>query len=167
MLVTSTEQFDQASKDLIKARTGLVKGAKSTGDLIGSYAKAMCVMFNELDTKGDLVTPWYELKGKAKAGIKDERAAFASEMLAAGFETPTVDVYWQRVKQASGYKTAANRVTGKSSVDEKTLAELKTIINRIFKAEEEGDSSCERSSDNKGLLIDVFGFMGGDIDTLG
>jgi hypothetical protein len=167
MLVTSIEQFDEATKDLIAARAGLVNGAKSTGDLIKSYAKALCIMFNQLDDNGDILTPWYELKGKAKAGVKGERAAFASEMLAAGFEIPTVDVYWQRVKVASGYITAKNRVSGSTGVDAKTLADLQTIINRIFKAEEEGDSTCSLSSDNKAGLMDIFGFMGGDIDKLG
>ena len=167
MLVTSTVQFDEAAKALIAARSGLVNAARSTGDVIGSYAVAMCAMFNEVNQDGVLLTPWYELKGKAKAGVKAERSYFAHEMLAAGFETPTVDVYWQRVKEASGYRTAANRVSGKPDVDAKTLADLQTIINRIFKAEEAGDSSCSLSSDNKAGLMDIFGFMGGDIDKLG
>ena len=164
MLVTSTEQFDDAVQALIEARSGLVSSAKKTGDVIGTYADAMCVMFNVLDDAGDLLTPWYEVKGKAKGGIKSERAAFAAEMLAAGFETGTVDVYWQRVKEASGY-TPKGRVTGGTDVDSKTVAELKTMLNRIFKAEEDGQDPA--ASAFKGQLMEVFENLGGDIDPLG
>lgn len=167
MLVTSTEQFNQAAKDLIEARAGLVSSAKKTGDVIGTYADALCIMFNVLDDEGDLLTPWYELKGKAKAGIKGERAAFAAEMLATGFETGTVDVYWQRVKEASGYITPKNRVSGSTGVDAKNKADLQTIINRIFAADEAGDSSGAISSEYKGQLMDIFAALGGDINKLG
>ena len=167
MLVTSIEQFDQATQDLIAARSGLVSSAKSTGDVIGSYAGAMCVMFNVLDDAGDLLTPWYELKGKAKAGVKSERAAFSAEMLGAGFETGTVDVYWQRVKEASGYITPKNRVSGSTGIDAKNKADLQTIINRIFAGDEAGDSSGAISSEYKGQLMDIFAALGGDIDKLG
>ena len=167
MLVTSTLEFDEASKALIKARSGLVKGAKSTGDLIGTYADALCVMFNVFDDVGDLLTPWYELKGKAKSGVKGERAAFASEMLAAGFKTPTVDVYWQRVKEASGYITPKNRVSGSTGIDAKNKADLQTIINRIFAGDEAGDSSGAISSEYKGQLMEIFEALGGDVMKLG
>lgn len=168
MLVTSTLEFDEAAKALVEARSGLVKGAKSTGDLIGGYADAMCAMFNQLDDQGEyVVCPWYELKGKAKAGVKAERAHFAAEMLAAGFETGTVDVYWQRVKEASGYVTAKNRVSGATGVDDKNRADLQTIINRIFAADEAGDSSGSVSQEYKGQLMDIFEALGGDISKLG
>jgi hypothetical protein len=167
MLVTSLEQFNEAAQALVVARSGLVKGAKSTGDLISNYADAMCLMFNVLDDEGDLLTPWYELKGKAKAGIKAERDAFASEMLAANFKTATVDVYWQRVKEASGYVTANNRVSGSTGVDDKNKGDLMTIINRIFKAEETSDSSAAISSEYKRDLMNVYEALGGDMNKLG
>jgi len=167
MLVTSTEQFEQAQDALIKARSNLISGVKKTGTLVSSYATSLCTVFNKVDEQGETLVPWYELKDKAKTGIKAERALFASEMLSAGFETPTVDVYWQRVKEASGYVTPSNRVKGLPNIDTKNLADLQTIINRIFKAEELGDSSCKLSSDNKAGLMDIFGFMGGDLDKLG
>jgi hypothetical protein len=49
----------------------------------------------------------------------------------------TVDTYWSRVKTASGY-VPKGRVSGGTDVDAKTAAELKTMINRILNAEEEG-----------------------------
>lgn len=167
MLVTSTLEFDEAAKALVAARSGLVNAAKSTGDVIGKYADAMCIMFNVFDDEGDLLTPWYELKGKAKSGIKAERAYFASDMLAAGFETPTVDVYWQRVKEASGYITPKNRVSGSTGIDAKNKEGLQTIINRIFAGDESGDSSGAISSEYKGPLMDIFEALGGDVNKLG
>jgi hypothetical protein len=51
------------------------------------------------------------------------------------------------------------------SVDDKNQAELKTIINRIFKAEEEGEEVA--SSDFKAALMDIFEALGGDVMQLG
>jgi len=167
MQVTTIEQFDVAALTLSDAREGLVKGAKSTGNLIGNYAAALCTIFDARDDKAVRLTAWYELKGKAKTGVKAEREAFASAMNEAGFGKGTTDVYWQRVKEASGYVTAGNRVSGGLNVDDKTTAELKTMLNRIFKAEEESDSTCNKSSEVKGRLLELFEFMGGDIDSIG
>jgi hypothetical protein len=148
------------------ARRNLVKAAKGTGEVIQGYADALCLTYNvrALDT-GAALTPWYELKGKDAKGIKAERAEFVTAMTEAGFNDCTVKVYWQRVKEASGYVTAGNRVKGASDTDGKTLTELKTIINRIFKAEESGED-C-KASDVKGLLMEAFEALGGDVDTLG
>ena len=148
------------------ARRNLVKAAKGTGEVIQGYADALCMTYNvrALDT-GAALTPWYELKGKDAKGIKAERVEFVAAMTEAGFNDGTIKVYWQRVKEASGYVTAGNRVKGASDTDGKTVAELKTIINRIFKAEESGED-C-KASDVKGLLMEAFEALGGDVDTLG
>ena len=148
-----------------EARRKLVTAAKGTGAVIQGYADALCMAYNvtALDN-GQLITPWYELVGKDKKGIKAERALFVESMTEAGFNKGTVDVYWQRVKEASGY-VPKGRVTGGTDVDSKTVAELKTMINRIFKSEEEGQD-CNASM-FKSNLIDVFEGMGGDIGTLG
>jgi hypothetical protein len=148
-----------------EARRKLVKAAKGTGAVIQGYADALCMAYNvsALDN-GQLITPWYELVGKDKKGIKAERAAFVSDMTESGFNKGTVDVYWQRVKEASGY-VPKGRVTGGTDVDSKTMAELKTMINRILKSEEEGQD-CNASM-FKSNLMDVFEGMGGDIGTLG
>ena len=147
------------------ARRNLVSAAKGTGEVIQGYADALCMVFNTRNMGGEVILPWFELKGKDKKGVKAERDAFSTAMTEAGFGKGTVDVYWQRVKEASGYVTAGNRVKGKSDTDGKTVAELKTIINRIFKAEESGES-CE-ASEYKGALMDIFEALGGEIDKLG
>ena len=162
--VITTNAID--SGIVASARRNLVKAAKGTGEVIQGYADALCMTYNvrALDT-GAALTPWYELKGKDAKGIKAERAEFVTAMTEAGFNDGTVKVYWQRVKEASGYVTAGNRVKGASDTDGKTVAELKTIINRIFKAEESGED-C-KASDVKGLLMEAFEALGGDVDTLG
>jgi len=128
------------------ARRNLVKAAKGTGEVIQGYADALCMTFNvrALET-GALVTPWFELKGKEAKGVKAERDLFVTDMTEAGFGKGTIDVYWQRVKEASGYVTAGNRVKGATDTDGKTATELKTIINRILKAEEDGED-CHAST---------------------
>jgi hypothetical protein len=128
------------------ARRNLVKAAKGTGEVIQGYADALCMTFNvrALET-GALVTPWFELKGKEAKGVKAERDLFVTDMTEAGFKDGTIKVYWQRVKEASGYVTAGNRVKGASDTDGKTATELKTIINRILKAEEDGED-CHAST---------------------
>jgi hypothetical protein len=155
---------------LIASRSALVEGASSTGQLIANYAQALCIRFNLVDTNNNLIAPWYSLTGKEKKGVKAERAEFVTAMIARGFVKPdgkpsaTVDTYWQRVKEASGY-VPKGRVTGGTDVDTKTVTELKTIINRIFKAEEDGQDPL--ASQFKGQLMEVFESLGGDVDTLG
>lgn len=127
------------------ARRKLVKAARGTGEVIQGYADALCMVYHVRGDNGAIVTPWYELRGKDAKGVKAERAAFVADMTEAGFNKGTVDVYWQRVKEASGYVTAGNRVKGASDTDGKTAAELKTIINRILKAEENGED-CHAST---------------------
>jgi hypothetical protein len=148
------------------ARRNLVSAARGTGEVIQGYADALCLSFNVRALEvGTTITPWFELKGKDAKGIKAERALFVTAMEEAGFKEGTINVYWQRVKEASGYVTAGNRVRGATDTDGKTVAELKTIINRIFKAEESGEQ-C-KASDIKGLLMEAFEALGGDVDTLG
>lgn len=153
------------SSNLDKARSALVGGVAKTGELIKAYANALCVTFNEVDSSGTIITPWYDLTGKAKAGVKAERAKFVAEMESRGFGKGTIDVYWMRAKEESGRVKTENRVTGSTSTDEKTLSDLKTLINRIFKAEENGED-CNASS-FKGALIAVYESLGGEVDKLG
>jgi hypothetical protein len=155
---------------LDNARSALVEGASKTGDVIKGYADVLCEVFDRKDTEGKTIEKWFNLVGKDKKGIKEERARFVDAMIAKGFVKPdgkpsaTVDVYWQRVKEASGY-VPKGRVSGGTDVDSKTLAELKTMINRILKSEEEG-KDCTASM-FKGQLMEVFEGMGGDVDNLG
>jgi len=152
--------------NLSESRTQLVKGIGKIGILIKGYSMALDQAFDLVDNTGAVTTKWFALKGVLKKGIKTERANFVADMTQAGYNKSTIDVYWQRVKEASGYVTAGNKVSGGSTdVDAKTLAELKTMINRIFKAEEEG-KTCE-ASEIKGLLMDAYASLGGDADNLG
>jgi hypothetical protein len=150
-----SDAVTEVYNDLIDARGLLVKNSTKTGEVIHAYAKCLQAAFGE---------EWYALKGKARAGVKSERGMFKTAMIEAGQEK-NVDVYWQRVKEASGYITTGNRVKGTLSVDDKNQAELKTIINRIFKAEEEGEEVV--SSDFKAALMDIFEALGGDVMQLG
>ena len=128
------------------ARRKLVKAARGTGEVIQGYADALCMAYNIRSIDGAAtIKPWYELTGKEKKGVKAERDAFVADMQEAGFNKGTIDVYWQRVKEASGYVTAGNRVKGVADTDSKTAADLKTIINRILKAEENGED-CHAST---------------------
>lgn len=170
-LVISPLVIGQLDSDPLEtSRNALVEGASTTGELIANYAKALCIRFNIVDTNGNLIAPWYSLTGKEKKGVKDERALFVQAMIGRGFVKPdgkpsaTVDTYWQRVKEASGY-VPKGRVSGGTDVDSKTVTELKTIINRIFKAEEDGQDPV--ASQFKGQLMEVFEALGGDVDTLG
>jgi hypothetical protein len=83
-------------------------------------------------------------------------------MEAAGYSKATTDVYWQRVKESCGYQTAGNKAKGDMDIDAKTLAELKTILNRIF-----NDDAESVSQTVKPLLMSAFEQLGGDIMKLG
>lgn len=166
--VITVSTIDQSILD--QAEIALVDGVSKTGDLIQNYANVLCEVFDRKDTEGNTIEKWFNLVGADKKGIKARRASFVQRMInrghvkADGKPSATVDVYWQRVKEASGYVTKG-RVTGGSDVDSKTLAELKTMINRILKAEEDGKEPT--ASMFKGQLMEVFEGMGGDVDNLG
>jgi len=141
---------------LTAARESYINTIQKTGEVIQVYADALTLAFG---------AAWYELKGAAAKGVKAERALFVAALEETGKQKGTINVYWQRVKEAAGYQTTGNRVKGSETTDQKTLADLTTIINRIFKAEEEGEDCA--ASDHKGALMEIFAAMGGDIDKLG
>ena len=155
----------QALVTLEMARDAAVAVAGRTGEVLGCYAMALCTAFDLVDNTGKVTSKWFELKGKLKAGVVAERAKFKAQMEAAG-HAGNVHVYWQRVKEASGYVTAGDAERASMSVDAKSVADLKTLLNRIFKAESES-KECDLSSEAKGLLIEAFELLGGDVDTLG
>lgn len=166
--VITVSTIDQSILD--QAEIALVDGVSKTGELIQGYADALCEVFDRKDTNGNTIEKWFNLVGAEKKGIKARRASFVQRMInrghvkADGKPSATVDVYWQRVKEASGY-VPKGRVSGGSDVDSKTLAELKTMINRILKSEEDG-KDCNASM-FKGNLMEIFEGMGGDVDNLG
>ena len=67
---TGGDEFSQ----VVSARHALVGGLKNTGKFIKGYAEALELAFNVTNDDGS-VTKWYDLKGKAKRGIKAERDA--------------------------------------------------------------------------------------------
>jgi hypothetical protein len=170
MQVISTVSVEGSILD--QAELALVEGATKTGDLINAYAMAMCEVFDVRDSNGELVCKWFELVGKDKKGVNARRASFVQRMVARGHvkvgttdkPSATVDTYWARVKEASGY-VPRGRVSGTTDVDAKTMSELKTIINRILKAEEAGESPI--ASNFREQLTEIFEELGGDKGTLG
>lgn len=138
------------------ARDAMADGVVKTGAVIENYSGAISMVFDIKDINGNVITKWWGLDGKEAKGIKAERALFANTLMdrdpkfiksvnAEGKRTPTatVDTYWQRVKIASGY-VPKGKVSGGTDVDAKTASELKTMINRIVDAEENG-KDCHAS----------------------
>ena len=153
----------KAIYSLIDSRIALVGAAKKTGQVVKAQAKALEQDFNLVDNQGNVTTKWYDLQGALRKGVKAERAEFVAAMEAEGlFTKATIDVYWQRVKEASGYITAGNKAKGDADIDAKTLAELKTMLNRIFNDETESVSQTV-----KPLLMSAFEQLGGDVMKLG
>jgi hypothetical protein len=163
--------IDQSILDAAEA--ALVEGVSKTGELIQGYANALCEVFDVRAENGQLVTRWFELRGKDAKGIKARRASFVQRMIARGHvdgvdkegnpkASATVDTYWARVKAASGY-VANGKVKGGTDVDAKTAAELKTMINRILNAEEEG-KDCHASVILQSLKSAYFVLVGEEFD---
>lgn len=146
-------------------RGALVEGVAKTGDLINAYAVGLNQAFDLRDNQGYVTTKWFDLKGKLAAPVKAERVKFVEAFTARGLDKGSIDVYWQRVKIAAGKQYTQNRVAGANDPAALNLADLKTLINRIFKMEEDGKDS--EWSDEKAVLMDVFGRMGGDVEKLG
>ena len=142
------------ARELDAARVGLVSSARSTGDTIQAYADGMTVAFGG---------QWWTAKGSLGKAVKIERAEFKAAMLASGFEVTTIDVYWQRVKVAAGYITAGNKAKGNATLDSKTLAELKTILNRIMDTDPD-EEGAELSNQAKASLIDALETLGGSME---
>ena len=151
--------------DLDAAEDALVNGVAKTGELITNYAMGLNQAFNLVGADGKVTTPWWELKGKLATGIKARRAKFVEKFQARGFEKATIDVYWSRVKDAAGRVKVSNRVEGSTDQASLNMEDLKRLINRIFKMEEDGVDS--EWSDEKAILMDVYARMGGDTDKLG
>ena len=162
-------------------RNALVEGVTKTGVVIENYSNAIASVFDRKDTNGNIIAKWFDLDGKEAKGIKAERALFANTLMdrdpkfiketktnADGtlvrVPTATVDTYWQRVKIASGY-VPKGKLKGSNDVDAKTASELKTMINRIYKADEDG-TECN-ALDFLVNLKDVFEGLGGDVMDLG
>jgi len=149
---------------LSKARKGLISFLKTkdakVGEFLKGYADALCAAFNTEHTK------WFDLKGKLGKEVKVERAAFVEDMKAAGYEQGTIDVYWGRVKDASGrIKAPTNKVSAPKDIDSEILKGLQTMLNKIYAAED--NDATIQASQVKGYLLDAFSAMGGNVMELG
>ena len=172
VIITPTAVSD-AVVGLQDARKALVAGIGGTGELIAGYARALEIAFNRIELGTDRVLcKWYELEGKDARGVKIERENFISACVqnpkfvkADGKPTATVTTYWARVKAASGHNPNGNTVQGTMDCDSKCMAELKTMINRILKCEEDGLDP--RMSMSKSALMDIYADNGGDLGELG
>jgi len=154
---------------LVETRSALAQGVGKTGELIKAYAETLSMVYDIRGLNGEVLIKWYDAKGKDAKGIKQERDMLKALIVERGIDESSIHTYWQRVKKASGYTPTGNTVVsdGIVDIDEKTKAELKTIINRIFKGEEDSNPKCDKASEVKGLLMDAYGFLGGNVDDLG
>jgi len=160
--LTQVSQAAQVIVNLDKARAAMVNGVSKIGEVIQGYADGISQAFDLVDNAGNVTTKWYDLQGALNKPVKAERKLFVDAMEKRGYETDTINTYWSRVKKAAGYQTAGNKASATADTDAKTLAELKTMLNRIFN----DDTDC-KAQQVKGLLIDAFVQMGGDAMKLG
>ena len=169
--VISVGSFDSSILDI--AENALVDGVSKTGELIQAFADAMCEVFDVRAENGQLVSKWYELRGRDAKGVKARRSSFVTKMIARGHvdgvdkdgnpkPSATVNTYWARVKAESGY-VPNGKVSGSTDVDAKTGAELKTMINRILNAEESGQD-CHASTILGSLKSAYFVLVGESFD---
>ena len=145
---------------LTATRAACANGASIDKLNVDGYADAITAIFGKA---------WYENTAVRKGG-KAERELFKRAMADIGHNEKIERVYWLRVKKAAGYETAGMKVKGAETLDQKTMAGLKTIINRIIAAEDSDEGIAESgqlSCDNKKSLMDIFANLGGDLLTLG
>lgn len=158
--VVVTDAVVSLMDTLTASRAALSAGATSDKLNVEGYANAITAIFGK---------QWYE-NAAVRKGVKAERELFKRAMVDRNHDERIERVYWLRVKKAAGYQTSGMKVKGSETLDQKTMAGLKTIINRII-AEEDSDEgiaeSGQVSSDNKKALMDIFAALGGDVLTLG
>ncbi len=166
------------ASDLEQARNGVGVSAKGTGEAISNYAVMLDKYFDLKDNEGNLTTKWYDRKGKLGADVSEEKKKFKALFPeCAKGETPKVgefaygtgDVYWQRVKIASGYETPAMKAAkgnkAKASIVEMCRAELQTMLNRINKARADKPEGLDLMLEVYEELEVVFCTLGGNPDT--
>ena len=110
---------------LAEVRKLYVTAEMKTGEVQKMYALQMC------DTFG---AGWYDAKGEIGKGVKAEHKQFVADFTEAGKTRGNIDKMWQRIKELSGRPvTPTGNASGgdDTGVDAKTIAELKTVYNRI------------------------------------
>jgi hypothetical protein len=163
--------------DLDQARESVKASAVKTGEVIGNYARLVAKYLDLTNAEG-VTTKWYDRKGKLGADVTAERDKFKALFPeAAKGETPkagefafgTGDVYWQRVKQADGYLTPAQKKSASESKTDTIVdmcrKELATMLNRINKARGAKPEGIELMLEVYEELEVVFCTLGGNPDT--
>jgi len=158
--VVELSEGEKAYKALVTARDECATGLRSGDGLIVTYARAISAICGE---------GWVYLVGAESKTVRAERALFNLAMgLITGVENKPLrakcNTYWSRIRDAAGY-VKTDSASSALTIDQKTLAELKTMLNRIFNGE--ANDACPESSDIKHLLIDAFEALGGDMKTIG
>ena len=162
-VVTEPVELSEAQVNyqaLVTARAECASGLRSGDGLIVTYARAISAVCGE---------GWVYLVGADSKTVRAERTMFNACMgLITGVEDKPLrakcNVYWSRIRIAAGY-VKTDSASSALTVDQKTLSELRTMLNRIF--EGEVNDSCPDSSDVKAFLIDAFTGMGGDMSKIG
>lgn len=162
-MVTEVVQANEAIDNynaLVAARGECASGLRAANGLVNKYARAI----SEVAGEG-----WVYLVGKESAMVREERKMFDKAMgMIDGQQNLKLKAkcneYWRRIRIEAGY-VKSDSAGGTSTVDQKTLAELRTMLNRIF--EGEVNDACPESSEVKAYLIDAFTTMGGDMSKIG
>lgn len=162
-MVTATVEANEAIERynaLIAARAECASGLRAANGLIVTYARAISAVCGE---------GWVHLVGKESAMVREERKMFDRAMgMVEGTENKPLkakcNTYWSRIREAAGY-AKTDSASSELTVDQKTLAELKTMLNRIFNGE--ASDACPNSSAIKHYLIDAFEALGGDMSKIG
>lgn len=153
----------QPSVDLGTAREGYIASIKSENLNLKEYADAMNAAFSVLDASGKVLTPWYELRGKASSGVKAEFSAFSAAIKAAGYGNNVDYVYWGRVKDASGRVKSGNKVQSGDTDDlALSLEDIKRVLNRTNKLRKVGGKAFERLDEVYEELENIYATLGGD-----
>lgn len=100
VIVTSVmpDAVSEALITLIDTRGALVQIGVKTGTVLKAYATALEKAFG---------AKWYDLVGKAKAGVTSEYRLFKAAMIESGQEH-NVSMYWQRVKRRPATSPTVN-----------------------------------------------------------
>ena len=162
-VVTATVEANEAIERynvLVAARSECAGGLRKANGLINTYAMAISAVCGE---------GWVYLVGADSKTVREERKMFDRAMgMVEGTQNKPLrakcNEYWRRIRIDAGY-VKTDSAGGTSTVDQKTFAELKTMLNRIF--EGEVNDACPDSSDVKHFLVDAFVELGGDMSKIG